>query len=323
MTSPLTWTAPAGNGANAIVLSIVNGSYQVSDNNKIVASQPVSTTSSVTLTGAAGSKNTFNILNTAPGGPTTVNFGVERRSGGVGQWLRRPGHPVEPGHRGLPGGRRRPGSVFSLSDLSSGTNTFDGYIINGQNEDILTGPGYTIEAINFAQVKYTSQNPSDTANLWSSSGGTGATFTSGVTNGRAYDQLFGPGGSSVEVMNSSQVKCTSENPSDVAYLISAPSGLGSIFTAHSNGSIAPDDTLRGLGYAVEAVNFNNVHSYSEDMNDVAYLIGPSGRNSNFAPIRTRKPSRVVRRPSPRSVIKTSPGPAIPAPTTDSAQSATS
>ena len=72
--APLTWTAPAGNSSNAIALSIVNGSYEVSDNNKIVASQPVNTTSSVTLTGAANSKDTFNILNTAPAVPTTVNL---------------------------------------------------------------------------------------------------------------------------------------------------------------------------------------------------------------------------------------------------------
>ena len=86
----------------------------------------------------------------------------------MGQWLRRPGHPGALILDGFNAAGSATGSVISLSDFSGGMNTFSSsFNKNGQSDDLLTGADHAIEVVNFAQVKYTSQNTGDVANLFS------------------------------------------------------------------------------------------------------------------------------------------------------------
>jgi hypothetical protein len=74
--SPLNWTAPSGNGPNAIVLQVSGSDVQVLDNGNVVADQAVADTSSVAVTG--GSNNTFTVAGTAAGIPTTITTGATK-----------------------------------------------------------------------------------------------------------------------------------------------------------------------------------------------------------------------------------------------------
>src|SRR6187401_543816 len=59
MSGLLSFTSASGvNGLNAITLSITGGNFQVLDNNVVVATQPVASTTAVSLTGAANAINT-------------------------------------------------------------------------------------------------------------------------------------------------------------------------------------------------------------------------------------------------------------------------
>ena len=171
--------------------------------------------------------------------------------------------------------------VANLASNQSGLGSnFVSRFINGQSDDLLTGPGYAVEAVNFARVKFNSQNPSDTAKLSSNSVGTGSTFTSGFTNGRSDDFLTGPG-YSVEAVNDPTVFFTSQNPSDAAKLYTSPTGSGSGFTSSDTSGLY--DYLTGTGYFVAALYDPHVLVTSQNPYDAAYLAERIGGNgSTFA-----------------------------------------
>jgi hypothetical protein len=71
---PLSWTAPVGNTPNDIAMMVNRGLIEILDNGKVVASQNVADTSSITITTGARVHNSVTILSTPQGLQTTINL---------------------------------------------------------------------------------------------------------------------------------------------------------------------------------------------------------------------------------------------------------
>lgn len=80
----LSYTAPSGNGANNILLRVNGSNLEVLENNILAVSQPVASTSAVSLAGGTNTTNTFNVQSTAAGVPTTISLTAIGDSAKVG-----------------------------------------------------------------------------------------------------------------------------------------------------------------------------------------------------------------------------------------------
>jgi hypothetical protein len=143
---PLTYTAPSGNGSNAIVLTVNGSNPEVFDNGSVVAQQAISNTTSVALTGGTSTSNTFEIRNTA-GVPTAVNLTTGSDLAFV---TATNGNVVLYGQLG--------GVVYLYGD-SSTSNTF----VGTPTGSYMFGTGYVNEAGGFQTVYAYSGTANDTA----------------------------------------------------------------------------------------------------------------------------------------------------------------
>ncbi len=287
---------------------------EVFDNGQLVASQDVSSTSAVSLTGAANSSNTFNVLSTAAGIPTTINLGSGADSVVVGQNNSASGIQgalaiqgfqglgsvslndsawVIPGNQ--PGGQWSgwgvPATISSsgLSRLSPAGITFSGVsnlsIVGSANNygntySITGTPGTTTLSGVRPQDMVSVQSNSGTVQVFGNGGSitlNGPSSGSSTFTASPNQATFSGNGFSDVVSGFATIAAYSNSAGDSAKL-SGPSSGSSTFTANPNSA-----TMTGNGYSNQAIGFQKITGYSNSSGDVAMMYGITGGNNTFTP----------------------------------------
>jgi hypothetical protein len=299
--TPLTWTAPSSNGANAVVLRVSGSTLQVLDNNVVVASQAVASTSSVSLTAAKGVSNIFTVQGTAAGVPTTINCANTTDTATVGNGSSVQGILGTLTVHGAGGASKvtlddsaDTGTRFATLGSSSVTGLAPA-AVNFSGVTLLTVYGskgannrYTINGTTGGTTTLYDRSISDAIYVYSTAG----TF---LANGMAGDAayLYGPAsGSNVFGATPSMAWMAGANYFNEA------SGYSEVFaysksladSASLTGAVGGSNTLAasptyaeqwGSGYANEAIGFPKVTAISNSSSDVAYLYGAGSGASVF------------------------------------------
>jgi hypothetical protein len=250
--TPLTWTAPAGN--NSITLTVANSTIEVLDNNQLVASQALASTSSVCLTGATTAKNSFNIPMTPAGIATTINLKSSTDWVAVGD--------SNTGAQNIQGALTINGAggsdsvlVNDQADRAPVPATIGSSGITGLAPAAINFSGLaqlTVESSAYAGSNYTITGTPGTTNFYESSGHASVTVRSTVGN----VSVFGVG-------------------SDVVNLYGGSAGANT-FTAYP--SVA---SLKASGYVDQAFSFATVEAYSTTSMDTALLLGANTGTNHF------------------------------------------
>ena len=263
--TPLVWTAPSKNTANAIVLTEVTSGVgtsaqkiiEISDNGVLVASRAVSVTSSITITGSATAVNSFQILMTPKGIPTTVNFKTASDAASVGD---------AKGVQDILGPVTVNGAGVSLT--AHNALTVNDSADRGTRTAAITGTsitGLAPAAISFTKMNYlTVDGSAGSSNTYTISGA--VTF---------YDE---------SVTDTLQIKAGTGSEyvhgriGDVAYLHGAQTGTN-VFTANPDAA-----SLTGAGYSESVSNIQTIVATSYSATDVAnmYDLGPATVNTFVA-----------------------------------------
>jgi Calpain family cysteine protease len=298
--TPLNWTAPV-DSLNAIVLTMGSGQMiDVLDNGALVASQSALTTSSITLTGSTTALNTFSILMTPSGVPTTINLVtssdrvVVGDSNGVQDILGSltiNGTPSENAltlnDTGDSGSRAASISPTSVTGLAPAPIYFSSNMslqVTGQSGDAaylvgptsgvntlagtpggatLSGLGYALSVSHFSDIAVTSESTGDVADLDS------APYNDNTFTAQAGDCSISNANGLTQAIGFSSVYAYSESSNDVANLDGA-GGASTLVVNASSATLSSEATLSGSGYFVEATGFG--HVTSEGL-EAAYIHG--------------------------------------------------
>jgi hypothetical protein len=295
---PLYYAAPAG-GVNVIGLTVAGGYVEVFNNNTLVAAQPVSLTTAVTVVGNPYAVNQVYAAATAPGIATTIGLATGSDfvavNGGAGAegilgalMVQGPaGARLYVDDRGDPAGRAVAVTGSGISGLAPAAIGYAGIstlaVIGGgqPNRFTITGsPGavylYGTSGADVVSVAvpagavYASGHPGDTAYLFGGPGGNilSAVATSVTLSGPGYLDSVGGFGT---------VASYADTAADVAIFRGAPAGSNT-FVAYGPAYAY----VHGPGYLDVAYSFLHSYAYAAVSSDVAYFLAPAAGTNWFA-----------------------------------------
>jgi hypothetical protein len=302
--SPLSWTAPAGNTPNDIAMMVNRGLIEILDNGKVVASQNVADTSSITITTGARVPNSVTILSTPQGLQTTINLKGVGDSVFIGDTGDRQVNVVLLGNtvaRGAMttvslGGTRPTVAAATMENILGAVKiagiaaAHDSVVLGdsldtGSHRVIITGrsvTGLAPAAVTFTGITNLEVDGSKAGIAsWGFNGTIGGMSRVGAAGGSgqssylvsgaaAHTYLMLEGMDSVSVTSVSGAVNVFGGFRDTAFLQGPATGVNTL-TAGPGGA-----TLRGAGYVNQVSGFTYITVSSRSALDTAVLNGASG-----------------------------------------------
>jgi hypothetical protein len=287
--SPLTYTAPTGNGPHDMRLRVNGTNLELLDNGVVVRSQPLATTSAVVITGADDEPDSLTLDNRF-GGRFGVPSGIHFDGGqGGGNTLQLLGTTSAPDSLMLTPTL----AIFDTTEVTTFTNvqavTVQGkgqlhgdtaYLFDGPGDDTLLGtlgsvtlrgPGFSNTASGFDRVSAFASTGNDAADL-TDTGGLNLFFglpTYSLLTERTQSlDIIVSGFHSVRV--TARVS-TPGYPPDVAYLYDSTGA--DVFVGTPTLSY-----LSGSGFVNLVLGFAEVHAFASGGADVAFLYDSAGND---------------------------------------------